>query len=252
MGWSKLKLFTWISALLILSCALCTPGALFAEVKQLPAVYATAVTSKVNIRSGQGLNFEILGQLNKYARVIVTGEEFGWYRVKLPQQAKCFVRQDYLNANVVATDLLRVRAGAGTNFNVLGLLKKGQTVRIIKPVGDWQMILPPEGCVGWIKKDYLRLSNQTVDALAPQAAEPARKQNKKLEISGVIDDVGKIHNRPGTHKLIIGKNNFYYLNSKVINLNQYVYQQVSVIGTSVDLKDSSHPVLNVEQVKVKQ
>jgi SH3-like domain-containing protein len=221
-------------------------------------VYATVLKDKVNIRAGQGVNFEILGQLNKNKQVIVMDQQFGWYKIKLPKQALCFVYQDYIDRkrSSVKVDRLRVRAGAGLNFNVLGTLKKGETVVILEERGDWLRIVPPPNCPGWIKDEYLHLSKKEPIPIQVQSALPKKKvpsiqsltPKKKIEITGIIDDLGKIINRQGTHKLSNNKKILYYLKSDAIDLNHYVYQKVRLKGQLEKIKSSPYPVINVEHI----
>ncbi len=222
---------------LFVALLLCSPGSLFAQRGEgkFEPVYATVLENKVNIRAGQGLNFEILGQLNKGDTVMVLGREYAWYKIKLPPQALCFIHKDYIEEGVVKADKLRARAGCGLNFNILGILRRGEVVDILEEDGDWLRITPPEGSAGWIKKDYLR-----------QLSFPPPK--KKIEAQGMIDDLGKIINRQGTHKLIKDKEILYYLKSVNTDLNHYVYQKVRIIGELEDLENSPYPVINVEQI----
>ncbi len=230
---------------------------------------ATVLRNQVNIRAGGGLNFEVLGQLDKAVSVLVIDEKYGWYKIKLPDEALSFVYQDYVRQGIVTADKLRVRAGCGSNFNVLGILKKGQSVNVLSREGDWLRIIPPENCSGWVKKDYLRLSEKRLKTslnsehpapavkakvtlnIAPQADRAAARE-KKIEVQGTIEDLGKIFNRPGTHKLTRDKQVLYYLKSNSLNLNHYVYQNVCVIGALVDTEGARYPVINVEQLKAGQ
>ena len=160
---SKLQKHLKISFLILYTILLPgKPETLFAQAqeRQFEPVYATVLEDQVNIRAGQGLNFEVLGQLNQAAQVVVRGQGYGWYKIKLPREALCFVHSDYINEGIVEVDKLRVRAGCGTNFNVLGMLRKGDTVDIVEERDDWVKIRPPKGCNGWIKKDYLKLSEK--------------------------------------------------------------------------------------------
>jgi len=224
-------------------------GPLFGqEEDKFEPVYALILTEKVNIRAGQGLNFEILGRLTQGNEVVVIGQEYGWYRIKLPDQALSFVHQDYIEGNSVKADRLRVRAGAGTNFNILGILKKGEPVKILSEDGDWLKITPPENCAGWIKKDYLQLSKRTFIPPPPEPPLPG----EKIEVSGKLQDLGKIFRRQGTHKLTRGKKVLYYLKSETIDLNRYVNKKVNIIGELKDSENSPYPVIKVKEIKKKR
>lgn len=239
--------------LLILTASLLLGGSelLFAQAqeKQFEPVYATVLEDRVNIRAGQGLNFEFLGQLNQAAQVVVMGRGYGWYKIKLPREALCFVHSDYINEGIVAADKLRVRAGCGTNFNVLGVLKRGEAVDIIEEKGGWLKIAPTKNCFGWIKEDYLKLTDKE---FIPPALLDSTSPQTRIEAQGLIDDLGRIFKRQGTHKLVKDKKVLYYLKSENIDLEDYVYQTVCVIGKLEKPKKSPYPIINVEQIKVKE
>jgi SH3-like domain-containing protein len=229
------------------------------EQNKFVPVYATVLKDKVNIRAGQGVNFEILGQLDKNKQVVVVGQQYGWYKIKLPKNALSFVYGDYVDRkrSSVKVNRLRIRAGAGLNFNVLGTLKKGETVEVLEERGNWLRIAPPPNCLGWIKGEYLRLSKKGLMPIRTQTTLPKKKiaptrplitSTKKIEISGIIDELGKIINRQGTHKLNNNKKILYYLKSDVIDLNHYVYQKVRLKGQIEETKNSPYPVINVEHI----
>jgi len=213
-------------------------------------LYATVLPNKVNIRAGCGLNFEVIGRLNQDDEVVVTGDNYGWYKIKLPKTALSFAHKDYIDQGKVKANSLRIRAGRGLNFNVLGLLRQGDRVTILEEKGNWLKIAPPDTCSGWVKAAYLKLSQRRF--VAPATTPPSSLQERQVEAGGIIDDLGKIVKRQGTHKLIQGKKIVYYLRSEDIDLNLYVYQKVQIKGILVDLKDSSYPVIDVKQVVIKQ
>lgn len=227
---------------------------LFAEITEndFKPVYATVCADNVNIRAGRGLNFEVLSQVNKFDTVVILGEEFGWYKIQLPKQAASFVNKKFIDQNTVKVNKLRVRAGKGENFNILGVLKMGDKVDILEENGEWLKISPPKDCLGWVKKNYLQL-NQKEEVMQPilKSCSASALPKKKIEVSGIIDDLGKIVNRPGRHKLIVDKKSFYCLKADNINLNQYAYQKVQITGTLVELKDFPYPILQVEQIKTR-
>jgi uncharacterized protein YgiM (DUF1202 family) len=55
----------------------------------------TGVSSYLHLRSGAGMDYEIIGHLLPGAQVEVVGEEGGWYKVTIPEQTG-YVYSDYL------------------------------------------------------------------------------------------------------------------------------------------------------------
>jgi lysozyme len=60
---------------------------------------------------------------------------------------------------VAARDGLRLRSGAGTNFDVLQVLPKGTEVFVVKEKDGWAAVdLEGDGAMdGWVSQDFLRL-----------------------------------------------------------------------------------------------
>jgi N-acetyl-anhydromuramyl-L-alanine amidase AmpD len=63
---------------------------------------------------------------------------------------------------VVSTDVLNVRSGAGTKFDVVGTLTRGDSVEIVGTSGGWHRIKHGEG-EAYVSTDYIEL-RYTVDA----------------------------------------------------------------------------------------
>ena len=226
------------------------------EGKNFIPVYANVVKDKVNIRAGCGLNFEVLGQLNKTTKVVVLGNAYGWCKIKLPKEASCFVHSKYIERGIVKAAKLRVRAAADCNANVIGSLRKGDLVVVLGQAGEWLKIAPPEGSSGWVKEDYLSLSKKRFihnsNISNPPLINNSKGKVEKIEVCGTIDDLGKIFNRQGTHKLILNKEILYYLKSEKIDLNLYPCQTVCVRGRIIEAEGAQYQVINVEEIEVKR
>lgn len=80
---------------------------------------------------------------------------------KSVEAAPEFQRVGFVNAVVTAT-YLNVRQGAGTNFPIVCVLKKGQTVKVFGKLGDWYAVYEPRtGCVGAASSRYLQAAGTT-------------------------------------------------------------------------------------------
>lgn len=125
---------------------------------------------KVSVRAGQNVNFERVDVLAQGTNVIVRQEQYGWYKIQLPASAKAYVRMDYLtieNDTVgrVAGNRVNVRAGRGVNFSSLGQLEKGKYVRLVNKMDDWFQIVPVEGMIGWVNKEFVSYKSEVIPEL---------------------------------------------------------------------------------------
>ncbi|GIM30646.1 sporulation protein [Clostridium polyendosporum] len=109
-----------------------------------PVQYGVVTVSVLNIRSGAGTQYEVLGTLNKGEKVKIANQVGDWYSIYWGDHGG-FVYSKYIQViteqyGVVTVSVLNVRSGAGTQYEVLGTLNKGEKVKIANPVGDWYSI----------------------------------------------------------------------------------------------------------------
>jgi len=121
---------------------------------------------RLNVRGQAKANAEVITQLNDGDRVTVLEKRtvpYGsrtmtWLKIALPDKASVWVKGDFIKDGVVTADKLNVRSGAGVNFSIVGLARRGDKVRVLRTVADWHEIQPLPGCHGWISSDYVELT----------------------------------------------------------------------------------------------
>ena len=69
----------------------------------------------------------------------------------------------------VTADALRVRAGASTDTEILGLLYNGTVVQLTGEEGDWYTI-SYNGATGYLHKDYIQLVEEAAEEETAEAA----------------------------------------------------------------------------------
>ncbi|MBI4844868.1 MAG: SH3 domain-containing protein [Candidatus Omnitrophica bacterium] len=130
------------------------------------------IADNVNIRSGPGLNFEIINKLKYGSLVLILGEQLDWYKIALPRKSLIYINEqfiapeNFLRGSITA-DNINVRAGKSTAFNIVGQLNKNDTVEIIQKFNEWYEIFPYNNCYAWVNKNFVKIigSNQLyVDA----------------------------------------------------------------------------------------
>ena len=122
----------------------------------------------LNIRSGPGTRYPVVGRLYNGYSVTVTETKDGWGRIQ-----EGWICLDYVkrtgsadsssavspsagpireNSNVIVTaDRLNIRANAGTGYQVVGQLTNGQGATILEIRNGWGRIRE-----GWISLNYVR------------------------------------------------------------------------------------------------
>ena len=114
----------------------------------------------VNVRSGPGTNYSVLTKLNKGEQVVVLGEEFGWVKIEVPSATFSWISADFVergegNQGTVTANRVNIRAGSGTDFDILGQANSGDRIEIVDEVQGWYKISPPAGTMAWIRSDYI-------------------------------------------------------------------------------------------------
>lgn len=117
----------------------------------------------INIRTGPGLSYDVMMQVQKGKTYPIVKEEGDWYEIQLEEGKKGWVANWLVSKTgtsmndigVATTNSLRVRSGPGTGTKVLGTLNQGDTVKILSEEKDWYEVITPFG-QGWVSMDYIR------------------------------------------------------------------------------------------------
>ncbi len=127
--------------------------------------------SELRVRSGAGTNYSVVGYLSNGDKVEIfertTVDGTVWGRI-----SKGWISMDYVKLDgeestkviatgqVVDTDSLRIRSGAGTGNSVLGYLSRGTRVEIYEKMTVGSMVW---GRIdkGWISLDYVKLDGES-------------------------------------------------------------------------------------------
>ncbi|QTL49763.1 SH3 domain-containing protein [Priestia aryabhattai] len=134
--------------------------------------YAATVTykvtaSKLNVRSGAGTTYGIIGSVVKDQTLSVVSKSGSWYKINYNGRTG-YVSSDYVQASgttpsaesttyIVTASTLNVRSGAGTNYAAIGSMTKGQKLSVVSKSGDWYKI-NYSGRTGYVSSDYVQAS----------------------------------------------------------------------------------------------
>lgn len=206
-------------------------------------VYQDKAVSKVdnlNIRSGPGLNFGIVGQLNKREKVSVKSVKGEWVAIYPTKNSYGWVYSRYVK--------------------LLGPLQKIDNSLIKRSFTKYKKIEressteyktikeDKKSCYSEPKKINI---NKTVDK---EEKSPNKKKTptsgKFTEAVGYVKDLGMIIYRPGAHKLVdMNGNILYYLKSQKYDLNNYIYGKVKITGKKEATPYYKIPTLLVKEIK---
>ena len=135
---------------------------------------AVLTGSDVNLRSGAGTGYSVIGSLYLGQRVtVINNSDANWAKIRTESGQEGYCTKEFLQISdgsgsnageevsigkAIRTDYLNLRSGAGLNHNVLTVLAKGAVVDVIdNSDGTWVKVKTNDGTVGYCSKDYLQM-----------------------------------------------------------------------------------------------
>ncbi len=137
----------------------------------LPAMAASQVyaTAGVNVRSGPGSSYSVIGSLDKNEVVTKLGTSGNWTKIDYDGRTG-YVNTPYVKPYAGDDDVIiiddddavtayvnaavNVRSGPGTSYTKLGELKKGDSVALVGSTGSWSIIKWGTG-TAYVSASYL-------------------------------------------------------------------------------------------------
>ena len=200
------------------------------------------VNDTLNVRSGAGTSYSVIGSLKNGASVEIVETSGSWYKIKYGS-GYGYISKDYVTVNsssnssnsgtttstskgiVNVSSTLNVRSGAGTNYSTIGTLNKNETVEIVETVNSWYKIKFNNG-YGYVSKDYIVLQNRSIaeatatkEATVVTVALKVRESNDfASDIIGTIamgEKVSVLENSGEWSKISYKQSNGYILNEYV-------------------------------------
>jgi N-acetylmuramoyl-L-alanine amidase len=252
--------------LAILICGLISISGLPPKSVEASGNYTAKVNAdSLNVRSEPSIQSPVVAALKSGDVVSVMDEQHGWSSVKsgrvsgwvagyylkktdgsVVTASAGTVQQSSTNKSAKATilaDMLRIRAGAGLNYKVLGSVTKGEAVTIVGSQDGWARIRTPDGQTGWVSDRYI--GKGTV-----QTASVSANTSGGLKGKVIVIDPGHGGDDPG----MIGVK--YETLEKDLNLTTsfYLRDELRSLGARVVMtrtKEDEKPELS-ERVKISE
>ncbi|EGT3617092.1 enterotoxin [Clostridium perfringens] len=176
------------------------------------------VNSTLNMRSGPGSNYSVIGTLRNNDKVEIIKEVSGWYEIRFNDKSG-YVSSQYVSivdsgANeekpvepekppvsvnkqgiVKVNSTLNMRSGPGSSYGVIGTLRNNDKVEIIKEVDGWYEIRF-NGKAGYASKSYITIVNEGSN-------DGSSNENKEGTVYGVSTNLN-VRTGPGTNYTVVG------------------------------------------------
>src|SRR5581483_5544351 len=228
---------------------------------------AVARQNNVNVRAKASMSGEVIGHLKAGETVTVlelvtlqhpkTDEPAKWAKITLPATAHAWINGTYLDANkAVKPAKLNIRSGPGENYNVIGLLHKGDVVKDLNTKGDWTEIEPPTGPPPNETPGAMppAVSPQVPPPLPPEEEVPTGPRIVQRE--GIVRGTVSIQ-APSYYQLESLDNgqiiDYLYTSSTNLVLSRYKGKTVLVTGEEgLDERWPNTPVVTIQKIQVVQ
>ena len=125
--------------------------------------------SNAFVRAGAGADRDSVGKLPKGTKVHIVDRNSDWCKVSGPDIERGWIHADLLETNVAAGrrlagneaprprekafvkgEAVHLRAGAGSRFDKVGKLRRGQTLWVVGQEGMWRNVQVNDGPSGWV------------------------------------------------------------------------------------------------------
>ena len=152
------------------------------------------VSSRLNVRSGAGTNYSLVGKANNGDVVKLLEQSNGWYKIKLSNGVTGWASSQYIsktsedvgtnnssnsnstnnsdkkpsseesiegkNGKVTSAVSLNVRSGPGTSYSIIGKLNGGDVVELKAKSNGWYKVKLSSGTIGWVSASYISETNE--------------------------------------------------------------------------------------------
>lgn len=213
-------------------------------------------TKKLNIRSGPGINYHVVGRAYRHDQVDIR-EEFGeWYKVAPTEECTFWISSDY-----VTLDVPEQAAGVGAPIASSRLYRRGDvltSVADIRPAVQAEPVVEqPQPLQRVAAPVLIQQPKPQVRSSTPIPSDwkliPLEGQGKRVERQGVVKSLGFTINRPTRYRLVAYRDGsraemVCYLWGNDDKLAAIAGRTVRITGQQYWLQDQRYPVLTVDAV----
>lgn len=138
--------------------------------------------SNVNVRSGPGLRYYVVGQLTKGNLVNVVKTTKGWDVISAPAGARCYVAKQYVKLNAsgkrgtITSHFVNLRAASAltptSDYAVVGIARRGQRVSVVGQSGLFTIIRAPMHTHFYIYASFVKPAPANSTYISPQLQMP--------------------------------------------------------------------------------
>ncbi|MBC8463887.1 MAG: SH3 domain-containing protein [Deltaproteobacteria bacterium] len=118
----------------------------------------TVATSKANIRSGPGTEYDIIWKVEKFHPLSIIDKSDAWYFFRDFEKDEGWIHKSLLKnipAVITRTDKCNIRSGPGIKYDILYKVGKGIPFKVLQEKKNWLHIEHADGDKGWLHKSLV-------------------------------------------------------------------------------------------------
>ena len=173
-----IKHFLW---LLLFGCSVFSLSA-----APLVPVTGSVTAPRLNVRSGPGTAYTVVGMLEKDNQVEITAVGREWLEIRAPRNTATWIMARYLKKDRLTAGVI-LRSGPGISYEKLGSARAGMTVQTQGQVtqGGWVMIRPFYWTRVYVGRPAVKADEEALAKLPPlpRTGPPANPKFTRLEQS---------------------------------------------------------------------
>lgn len=231
----------------------------------------------VGLRAAPGVEAQLLDRAMRGDELVFLEKANGWVAVQAPESLEFWVASQYVHEGVVNAKTLRVRSGPSTDFDVVGVVSRGDFVTPQGETDAWVRIASPTGDRVWISESYVAMVEPSPEApmvepmveAAPEVApmpvasayvapndeeqsltlvlDNSRPQGIEEEVPGVLRRAN-----PGLYKLVLSKDGIEkpvcLVRGNTAEMERYLNRSMLMKGKKYWAKDVALPIIQPNKI----
>lgn len=171
------------------------------EVSFYDSVAIAQVDTYVNVRSGAGTEFEVVGIIRNNCAATILGEENGWYQIQSGNVtgyilAEYFITGDAAEAKArevgcvdatVTAQVLNVRDGQGADSNIVATIIQGEIYDVIEYGDGWVYLNVDASLKGWVSMEYVTIDVKFSTALTMEEESARVAEEQRLAAAAAAE-----------------------------------------------------------------
>jgi len=195
------------------------------------------VPKRLNIRGGPGINYQVIGRLDRGTRVVPRGEMAEWLKIQPPAAASLWISDEFIReipapgSRMVVTTKKKPPPMKRVEAPAAPVVRTVQPKAVRRDVGVTQTVLAPP--------EHLKII-------------PLPGQGRLKDVQGVLIKTGFLFGRPADFRIVSGKGSYQktvcYVHAEREQVQAFLGSAVSLSGHEYWYEGGTVPVIVLKDI----